>query len=100
MHHASADERGTVETGSCGTRRPESTASACACRALLTAACPPRTPFARSSATNRLIEANDKASIQLNIGHVNGALMAVMAWLVASGGVCNARPSLATVGHW
>ena len=26
----------------------------------------------RSSATNRLIEAKDKASVQLNIGHVNG----------------------------
>ena len=28
---------------------------------------------AYSSATNRLIEAKDKASIQVNIGHVNGA---------------------------
>lgn len=28
-------------------------------------------PRARSSATNRLIEAKDKASIQINIGHVN-----------------------------
>ena len=28
-------------------------------------------PTARSSATNRLIEAKDKASIQINIGHVN-----------------------------
>ena len=26
----------------------------------------------RSSATNRLIEAKDKASVQINIGHVNG----------------------------
>mmetsp|Transcript_12129 Transcript_12129/g.25596 ORF Transcript_12129/g.25596 Transcript_12129/m.25596 type:complete len:117 (+) Transcript_12129:52-402(+) len=31
-------------------------------------------PFlAHSSATNRLIQAKDKASIQLNIGHVNAA---------------------------
>ena len=28
----------------------------------------------RSSATNRLIHSKDKASVQLNIGHVNGAL--------------------------
>ena len=27
----------------------------------------------RSSATNRLIEAKDKASVQINVGHVNGA---------------------------
>ena len=27
-----------------------------------------------SSATNRLIEAKDKAAVQINIGHVNGAL--------------------------
>ena len=30
-------------------------------------------PVKHSSATNRLIEAKDKASVQLNIGHVNGA---------------------------
>ena len=35
----------------------------------LRALCAPR---ARSSATNRLIEAKDKASVQINIGHVNG----------------------------
>ena len=33
----------------------------------------PALPVKRSSATNRLIEAKDKASVQLNIGHVNGA---------------------------
>ena len=26
-----------------------------------------------SSATNRLLQAKDKASVQINIGHVNGA---------------------------
>ena len=31
---------------------------------------PPVSPL-RSSATNRLIEAKDKASVQINIGHVN-----------------------------
>ena len=40
-------------------------------RPILLTLSPSPLPFFCSSATNRLIEAKDKASVQINIGHVN-----------------------------